>query len=62
MKKVGKSDYICHSGKKPIAGIVISGLMVSANVFAEEGVADTEIRPGTVLNLDGRWKDACNDW
>lgn len=54
MKKIGKSDYICHSGKKLITGIVMFGLMVSANVFAEEGVTDTEIRLGTVLDLEGR--------
>ncbi len=54
MKKVGESGYIRNSGKIIMTSIVALGLMLSTNVYAEEGVTDTEIRLGAVLDLDGR--------
>nr|CAA6799716.1 MAG: ABC-type branched-chain amino acid transport systems, periplasmic component [uncultured Thiotrichaceae bacterium] len=54
MSKVGKNDHIRNLRKRLIAGFVIAGLMTSVNVLAEEGVTDSEIRLGTVLDLEGR--------
>jgi ABC-type branched-subunit amino acid transport system substrate-binding protein len=52
--KITKPCRWVRPGKKLQAGLLATGLMMAVPLPAEEGVTDSEIRLGTVLDLEGR--------